>query len=295
MERNNSSEKQKGYHLAPVPKPDETQIRAVFNLLMSRGTGCIEMRVLGNKTSSRFEDKTTLVGFYDDIEAFVRDAVASNARKQVYFGQNLRLPELLHAYPANRLNPSEGGKAKDVLVRNFFGIDIDTARRSSKVAASDLEIKNAAIVCDRIKEEFRSKGIPFIFAQSGNGFHLNLLLTGYEISESTDNKEGVFALLLRSLDRRFSNEHAHVDTSVFDAARIWKLYGTTSIKGGNTLERPWRVARMEIPDQWPEAVDILKVYEKEIQEQQKIESISQGTRAASRGSSINVVEIFRSM
>ena len=42
----------------------------------------------------------------------------------------------------------------------------------------------------------------------------------------------------------------NVDTANFNAARIWKLYGTVSRKGDNTPERPYRRSRiLSAPDE----------------------------------------------
>ena len=45
----------------------------------------------------------------------------------------------------------------------------------------------------------------------------------------------------------FSNESVKVDGGNFNAARIWKLYGTRACKGDNTEERPHRRALIKIP------------------------------------------------
>ena len=57
--------------------------------------------------------------------------------------------------------------------------------------------------------------------------------------------------VLQALDLRFSDEKVSVDTGVYNAARIWKLYGTIACKGDNTPERPHRLAYIiEVPKQW---------------------------------------------
>ena len=43
---------------------------------------------------------------------------------------------------------------------------------------------------------------------------------------------------LATLDALFSDERVNVDTANFNAARIWKLYGTVSRKGDNTPGAP---------------------------------------------------------
>lgn len=61
---------------------------------------------------------------------------------------------------------------------------------------------------------------------------------------------------LHALDFRFSDDRAHVDLKVFNAARIWKLYGTAACKGDNTPDRPHRVARLL---RVPESIEVVPV------------------------------------
>ncbi len=281
------------FQSAPVPPADPTQIQAVADLVLKSRVGCIELRTIGNKSGRTYQERLTEVGFYNDVEPFVRDALANHGKKQVYFGLNPRIPELLHAQPANALSPGEGGKTKDVLFRTFFGIDIDTKRPSSRIAATDEELAMATSVFEEIKAELTAKAIPFITGMSGNGRHINILTNPYPVSLESESKSGPFALLLRSLQRRFGNAAAEVDISTFDAPRVWKLYGTAAVKGGNTIERPWRTAYLEIPESWPQPVDLLEAYKKEIEEQRKLEHCKAVPRFGARDSKIDLVELFK--
>ena len=50
--------------------------------------------------------------------------------------------------------------------------------------------------------------------------------------------------VLEAIAFKFSDEAVEVDTTTCNAARIWKLYGTTARKGDDTEERPHRVSRL---------------------------------------------------
>jgi len=66
--------------------------------------------------------------------------------------------------------------------------------------------------------------------------------TDYLSSESTKPLE-------KALSFRYSDERVCVDTTTANAARIWKLYGTTARKGDSTEERPHRVSKLlKVPD-----------------------------------------------
>ena len=55
---------------------------------------------------------------------------------------------------------------------------------------------------------------------------------------------------MKVLDMFFSDDGADVDTSVFNPARVTKLYGTVAMKGASTEERPHRQSRLiRIPDE----------------------------------------------
>ena len=55
--------------------------------------------------------------------------------------------------------------------------------------------------------------------------------------------------VLKSLAHQFDNEIVTIDTGVFNAARISKLYGTLACKGDNTPERSHRLAQLlNVPD-----------------------------------------------
>jgi hypothetical protein len=258
----------------PCPRPDKGQIQAFAELLLSSGKGCLELRCIGNKSSKRWELKQTEVGFYNDVNALVKDALANHGKRNVYISLNLRQEELLHAAPPNTLNPGEGGKIADVLQRNWLPLDIDTKRPNKRIAATQEELKETLLLQDFIIDFLSSHGIGAIKGMSGNGGHLLILTTPYPVEEH--HKRGAsqndkLAVLLRWFAHKFNNEHAEVDTAVFDAPRIWKMYGTTAIKGGNTQERPWRTATFEAPNSLPNPVDVLALFSAEIEEQEQRE------------------------
>jgi len=263
------------------PKPDKEQIRAFANLLLSRGKGCLELRCIGNKAAKRWELRQTEVGFYNDVNSLVRDAVANNGKRNVYIGLNPRQEELLHAAPPNTLSPGEGGKIGDILQRNWFPLDIDTKRPNKRIASTKEELEKTLQMREYLEDFLSSKGVQPIRAMSGNGGHLLVSTIPYSVEESAKrgaSQNDSMALLLRWFAHRFNNKDAEVDTAVFDSPRIWKVYGTTAIKGGNTQERPWRTATFEPPQVLPEPIDIISLFAQEIEEQKEREQTSKKTK-----------------
>ncbi|OQA58866.1 MAG: hypothetical protein BWY45_01023 [Euryarchaeota archaeon ADurb.Bin294] len=126
----------------------------------------------------------------------------------------------------------------DITRRVWLPIDIDP-KRPSGVSSSDEEHAAAFRKADEIAAYLTSLGWPApLRADSGNGAHL---LYRIDLPNDDDSRE-LIKSCLHTLHLLFSDEVCTVDCANFNAARIWKLYGTTSRKGDNTTERPHRKA-----------------------------------------------------
>lgn len=83
-------------------------------------------------------------------------------------------------------------------------------------------------------------GFPgLVLADSGNGAHLLGRIDLPNDLESTS----IIKKCLEALSVRFTDDSIAVDLTTFNAARIWKLYGTFACKGDSTPERPHRGAK----------------------------------------------------
>jgi hypothetical protein len=126
----------------------------------------------------------------------------------------------------------------DVVRRRWLPIDFDPVRPSG-ISSTDVE-HDAALECAKSCRDFLSGcGWPEpIFADSGNGAHLlyRIVLPNDEAStELVKNCLGALALL-------FSDVTVNVDLQNYNAARIWKLYGTVARKGDVTPDHPHRLS-----------------------------------------------------
>lgn len=259
---------------ANVPPSNEAQIRTFINLIKYDGA-CFELRVLGKAQGAKFEERVNYVGFFDNVDLLVKAALDHHGKRPVYLGINPRKDILLHAMVANQLHPgAEGAKAGDVIARRWFMLDLDTIRPSKNVAASLAELESSRPMHDRILQDLEGHGVAPIKGMSGNGRHLLVHTISYQVEldkAGKDKWQAEYMLLLNWFQRRYGDETAEVDTSINDPGRIWKVYGTAAVKGGNTIERPWRTAKFEAPKEPPAPVDILQVYRLEIQEQREFE------------------------
>ena len=198
-------------------------------------------------------DQFTHSGYFSDHAALIKAVEPLDTDSSVhgiYVTLNEVNPALL-SRRANRIKMRLGKKdsttsAADILRRRWLPIDIDPLRPSG-VSSTDEEHGLALAKAEEIARWMAGLGFPEpVRADSGNGAHLL-----YRID--LPNDEAATALVkacLATLDTLFSDERVNVDTANFNAARIWKLYGTISRKGDNTPERPYRRSRIiSAPDE----------------------------------------------
>ena len=120
--------------------------------------------------------------------------------------------------------------------RRWLPLDFDPARPSG-VSATDAEKRTALRRAVEVRGFLRGQGWPEpVVGDSGNGYHLLYRVELPNDRESLELVKGV----LEALAFKFSDEVVEVDTSTCNAARVWKLYGTTARKGDNAGDRPHR-------------------------------------------------------
>jgi hypothetical protein len=180
-------------------------------------------------------------GYFNDAEKFA-DAVCSvRSATGFYFIPNAVDPALL-ARACNRIRRAPKGESTadtNIIRRKWLLIDCDPVRPSG-ISSTDAEHEAALNRCGEIwlhLHDVYGWGDP-IEADSGNGGHLL-----YPFDLPADDG-GYVKRLLAKLSSQFSDNVVKVDTSVFNAARIWKVYGTPACKGDSTPDRPHRISRI---------------------------------------------------
>ena len=133
----------------------------------------------------------------------------------------------------------------DIVRRQWLPVDIDPVRPSG-VSSTEEEHNVAIATARRVAAFLTETGFPTpVLADSGNGAHL---LYGIDLPND-DASRLLIKRCLEVLDILFSDDKTTIDTANFNAARIWKLYGTMSRKGDNTPERPHRRSQIiSVPD-----------------------------------------------
>lgn len=209
---------------------------------LHRGDGIIEARILPHDDSAR-----PLGGFFKTPERLA-DALAcmngklSNA--SVYVTLNPVKRSLLARAKNRFVRATSGGQAKDgdILKRAWFAIDVDPVRPKN-LPASDDELRAAIAKRDAIVRWLQTRGWPACVKNtSGNGAHA---LFPVDLP-NTKEIATTFKRALKALDAQFSDARVKVDTSVSNASRIWRLYGTVNRKGTASKQRPHRRAVIEV-------------------------------------------------
>ena len=223
----------------------------VYNLFFEPGEVC-EIRSYGLSRSSKIWEgwaggSGVVYGYFDNAKSFGEAATALEKKKApgIYFTLNPAVPDLL-ARAANRLKAS-GAKPiqttdKDIACIRWLPIDIDP-RRPAGISSNDQELKLAVKTRDEIAawlwKKWKVKGIP---AVSGNGTHLVVRLK--DMPNTDENKEKV-KRALHGINAKFGSAEVDIDLTVFNPARIWKVYGTTARKGDHVPNRPHRMSFIE--------------------------------------------------
>ena len=195
-----------------------------------------------------FKGRETVSGYFDDHAVLAHEASKLDERGySVYVTLNDVDPALL-ARASNRARKvykepttSDG----DIVRRRWLPLDFDPARPSG-VSATAAEKKAARRRALEVRGFLGGLGWPDpVVGDSGNGYHLL-----YRID--LPNDQGRLELvkgILEALAFKFSDEAVGVDTTTCNAARIWKLYGTTARKGDDVGDRPHRRSRLlKVPE-----------------------------------------------
>jgi len=227
-------------------KEIERQLR-----LLHRAGDVFEVRALNVPGSGSFA--FTASGYFNNPQkaATAADLYSERGASGVYVTLNPCQPDLL-ARASNRMRERTKHTTADaeVLLRRWMFVDIDPVRPSG-IAATDEEVAAARELAVEIEDLLRARGWPVpLLAESGNGYYLLWKLPGVpNTPQVTATLKAAYAALeskLSTVDP--SKPHAHLDTGVFNAARIIRVGGTHNRKGDPTDDRPHRVCQYHEPD-----------------------------------------------
>jgi len=221
-----------------TPKPDTAAILSALGAMFSPDD-VIELRAIHKGGRKR-----TDAGYFDSAHwPALADHAAqlSNNGAAVYVTLNPVDAQLLGRY-SNRIEAFATATTTDkqIIRRRWLLIDLDPVR-PAQTSATDTQLEAAHVKAGAIYKHL--KGIGWaepVVAKSGNGYHLIYAIDLPNDDDATALLKGALA----ALADRFDDAQIKVDRSVFNAARICKLYGTVANKGDNTEAAPWRLSTL---------------------------------------------------
>lgn len=224
----------------------------VYTLFFEKGD-VTEIRSFGaNGKNKAWEgwSRGTVFGYFDNAADFgaAADALDKAGARGIYFTVNPCNPDFM-AKAANRLRvPDEKTSLtqdKDILFLRWLLLDLDARyAHETQVSASAEELKRTLEIRNEIYKWMKKTfGAPVpIPACSGNGAHLVYKLP--DLPNNDENKS-LIQQALKALNNKFNSDDVDIDLSVYNPARIWKLYGTTARKGDQYKDRVHRRSYIE--------------------------------------------------
>lgn len=218
------------------PSPDKATILEALKVLFDPAD-VVELRAM--KTNG---PKRTDSGYFDSAhwgDLADKAMCLSQIGDAVYITLNPVDPQLLGRC-SNRIQryAKSTTSDKDVTRRRWLLVDLDPVRPSG-TSATDPQLEAAENKARVIYSYLQGIGwAEPLAALSGNGYHLLYAIDLPNDAASTALVKG----LLQALAVRFDDANTKVDRTVFNAARICKLYGTVANKGDHTAAAPWRLS-----------------------------------------------------
>jgi hypothetical protein len=186
--------------------------------------------------------KGVVSGYYNDYREMAKAAANWNGKAPGIYTTLNPVDTALLARARNRVcaGSLEATKDLEVTRRTFLPLDFDPVRVAG-VSSTEQEHEAAITRAQECCEFLRKRGWPApIVADSGNGAHLLFRIDLPNDKTAAELVKGC----LQALAFRFDDEAVKIDCKVYNAARIWKVYGTLAAKGDNTSERPHRTSKL---------------------------------------------------
>lgn len=203
----------------------------------------VELRILGlgsagdrrHGASGWFDDHATLATVAANFDTRAHPEGMYVTLNAVHPGCLARSPNAVQEYCKTTTSD------RDIIRRTWLPIDIDPVRPAG-IPSSDTELTAARDVAREVYHWLtESLGFPAgIRALSGNGLHLLFRID----LPNDDASAKLIQRCLQALNERLGTDAAKVDTSNWNASRIFKLYGTVARKGGELPDRPHRQSRL---------------------------------------------------
>ncbi len=226
---------------SPTIGNPESNTLSVLSVLHPPGS-TVEIRSFG--VDGR--NNKSVSGYYRDLEKAAHDVADLEKRNPsaIYVVMNAVNPDLFARSPNRMIDyPKHSTADKDITRRRWLLIDVDPERPAG-LSSTDEELEAANRLAADLRDWLTERmGWPEpVEAMSGNGWHLLFPINLPNDDDSTKLVKGVLEAVKAEAEKLSPVDapSCKVDTSVSNAARITKLYGTMVRKGGDIPERPHR-------------------------------------------------------
>ena len=223
-----------------------SQTQDILQYLQSLNAPCVEVRIFRKERyMGRIYTGDTVAGYYDsehfeqlvtDIAKYDSDSGTTGIFTTI---QCLHADAVFRIHNRLKTGIQDRDLTSDNHITHFthFPIDVDPERLSG-ISSSDAELDQSKAKAKEIATALADLGIPTHRGLSGNGCHILTPLHPFE--NTTPNAER-----FKALGDRVA-AHWNTDTTVYNASRVFKLYGTWVRKGDNSEERPHRQASIHL-------------------------------------------------
>lgn len=204
---------------------NKEEITNYYNILEQNNT---ELRAIAYyKDGEALKTKVVEVREVSNIDNFLDFCQKWDGKANVYAGIHERLPG--------------GTKTKDVCSVKIIAVDIDSNHPVNQAATKEELDKCKEETFKMLEELSNEYGRPTMI-MTGNGYQLLWKIRPINISDK--NRELIESKIkkwIECIQQKYNSESKKID-QIGDLARILKVAGTTSVKGENTEERPFRQA-----------------------------------------------------
>jgi hypothetical protein len=209
--------------------------------LIARDGAPREVRIL------KTEKDGTVSGIFTDPKQVAAAIASWDGVKSIYLTVNPLKPEMLARENVGKLArwTKDTTADHDIASREWLIIDVDPMTPVKHVSATEEEQALAIEVRDRLAEWLTEEfGFPApIRGRSGNGGRLLYAIELPNDEASTD----LIKRCLQALALHWNvPKQVEIDTSVYNASRVDKVWGTMAVKGSSTDERPHRRAYLDV-------------------------------------------------
>lgn len=199
----------------------------------------VELRALNVPSGNGFV--RTWSGYFNSALELAKEAYRLDQLQPQYVSVTINeVNSALLARSCNKTKPVNRGDSStsdnDIVRRCWLPIDLDPVRPSG-ISSSDEEKESALATAYALIDDLSIEGwAEPILADSGNGYHV---LYRIDLENTFENKT-LCENVLKGLAKRYDSDKVKVDTSLANASRIVKFYGTMARKGDSTEDRPHR-------------------------------------------------------